>query len=351
MGAHLADILSLQGHDLVITTRKDRQDTEHVKYIIGDAHDNEFLQRLMSENWEAIVDFMVYNTVEFKKRIDCLLSSTQQYIYLSSARVFANEDIYITERSPRLLDMSKDKEYLQTDEYALTKARQENILRESGKYNWTIVRPYITFSEMRLQLGVYEKENWLYRALHGRPIVFSRDISQHYTTLTYGKDVARGIAGLVGNKKAFGEDFNIVTEEFYSWQEILDLYVDTLEKCIGHRPNVFYLDDCLNLKFERTRYQVEYCRLFDRRFDNSKILSVVSDLEFGDTRVLLRYCLQDIVMKLSFKPIGIMWEALLDRASGEYTLPAEFHHAKRYLKYLLFREAPFTWVKYIVNHK
>ena len=35
----------------------------------------------------------------------------------------------------RLLDISKDDKYLRTDEYALAKARQENILQKSGK-NW-----------------------------------------------------------------------------------------------------------------------------------------------------------------------------------------------------------------------
>ena len=85
---------------------------------------------------------------------------------------YANENGRITEKSKRLLDVCTDEEYLKTDEYALTKVRQENILLSSGKKNWTIIRPYITYNVERLQLGVYEKENWLYRALHGRSIVF-----------------------------------------------------------------------------------------------------------------------------------------------------------------------------------
>ena len=60
----------------------------------------------------------------------------------------------------------KDEEYLKTDEYALSKARQEDILHRSGKNNWTVIRPYITYSEIRLQLGVLEKELWLYRFVH-----------------------------------------------------------------------------------------------------------------------------------------------------------------------------------------
>ena len=70
--------------------------------------------------------------------------------------------------------MIKDEEYLNTDEYALSKARQENILHEAGCNNWTIISPYITFSETRLQLGVLEKEDWLWRAINGYSIVFQK---------------------------------------------------------------------------------------------------------------------------------------------------------------------------------
>ena len=94
-----------------------------------------------------------------------------------------------------------DEEYLKTDEYALSKARQEKILEESGYLNWTIIRPYITYSKERLQLGIYEKEDWLYRVLNGKTIIFSKDIEKYKTTLTYGYDVANIIADLIFEKK------------------------------------------------------------------------------------------------------------------------------------------------------
>lgn len=70
------------------------------------------------------------------------------------------------------MDVCNDKEYLDSNEYAIAKAKEEDILFRSPNKNWTIVRPSLTYAENRLQLGVYEKENWLYRALHGRAIVF-----------------------------------------------------------------------------------------------------------------------------------------------------------------------------------
>lgn len=349
MGLHLTEILSEQGNEVFVTTRQQRESKETVFYLQGNAHELSFLHSLFCTEWDVIIDFMVYNTIEFQERVCLLLKSCKQYIFLSSARVFADTDTYITECSPRLLDISIDMKYLVTDEYALTKARQENVLRESGYANYTIIRPYITFSEERLQLGVYEKEAWLNRALHGRTIVFSSDIARHYTTLTYGLDVAYGIVGLVGNPKALGEDFNITTNEAYTWQEILQVYLDVLEKYSGHRPNVKYTEEALNLQFQSMKYQVKYCRLFDRRFDNKKILSAVSNIKFGDTLQGLRCCLEQFLSKPSFLYQEAVMEALKDKITREYAVRKEFHTTWQWAKYFLMRCAPLQVIKHRIG--
>src|SRR5699024_6282776 len=118
-------------------------------------------------------------------------------------------------------------EYLNTDEYALAKARCEDLLNRSGNKNYTIVRPSITYGPERLQLGVLEKENWLYRALHGRSIVFSEDIASKLTAMTIGEDVAKGIAAITGQESARGEAFHITCETPHTWQEILQYYLET----------------------------------------------------------------------------------------------------------------------------
>ena len=92
----------------------------------------------------------------FTKRYKLLLENTKHYIYLSSYRVYADEQHPITESAPRLLDVSDDKEMLETDTYALAKARQEDILSASSFKNWTAIRPAITFSKRRYQLVTME---------------------------------------------------------------------------------------------------------------------------------------------------------------------------------------------------
>ncbi|MFW5804660.1 MAG: NAD-dependent epimerase/dehydratase family protein [bacterium] len=225
MGIHLVKLLATNEINTFVTTRKKIKSEKNLTYIQGNAKETSFIKKLLQERWDAIIDFMVYKTNEFEEQASLLLNATNQYIFLSSSRVYANSENPIDENSPRLLDVSDDKVFLETDEYSLTKARQENILINSGLKNWTIIRPYITYSENRLQLGVLEKEQWLYRALKGRTIVFSKDMISKQTTLTYGEDVSKGIFSLIGNNDALANTFHITTNKSQTWGEILKTYI------------------------------------------------------------------------------------------------------------------------------
>ncbi|MBS7212311.1 MAG: NAD-dependent epimerase/dehydratase family protein [Megamonas funiformis] len=94
MGASLVPILAKRGNKVYITSRRKRiSEMDNIQYIQGNAHDREFLSSILNNrNYDAIVDFMVYNTAEFKSRIDLLLEHTSQYVYTSSSRVYANEN-------------------------------------------------------------------------------------------------------------------------------------------------------------------------------------------------------------------------------------------------------------------
>lgn len=142
MGKYLTQLLADRSR-IVVTTRKKRTSLGNVSYIQGDAHDLCFLKLLLNDNFDVIIDFMGYTTDEFRKRFLLLLDSCKQYMFLSSARVYSGVDGLITEETPRLLDVCMDEEYLATDEYALAKARQEDMLKNSERNNWTIIRPYI----------------------------------------------------------------------------------------------------------------------------------------------------------------------------------------------------------------
>lgn len=267
MGDYLKDELLNAGDDVYITSRRPHQSVDNLHYLCGDAHDTDFLKSVVGEiKPDVIVDFMVYGTAEFRVRFEYLLSHTRQYIYVSSYRVFANTKPLI-EASPRILDACDDEEYLKTDEYALAKARQENLLRESPYENWTIVRPSITYSRNRFQFGCLEAGIVCFRALQGLPVVMPEEMLDKHATMTWAKDVARMIARLALNPGALREDFNVVTAESHTWREILGIYHMVLGMEVETIPMTDYLTIC-------ARYQTLYDRMFDRVMDNSKVLRV-----------------------------------------------------------------------------
>lgn len=337
MGNHLVDLFTDTDNEIVITTRVNRKSSQNIKYVTGNAKDDEFLKNILQERWDVIIDFMVYTTIDFKNRVDRLLNSTSQYVYLSSSRVYADSELPLKETSPRLLDISTDKDFLSTDEYSLAKARQEDILKNSGKNNWTIIRPYITYSSNRLQLGILEKEDWLYRALKGRSIVFSKDLYSKLTTMTFGLDVARGIKAIIGNSDTLNEVFHITYNTSILWSEVLNVYLNVLENHLGYRPKVI-LENLENFQiYHPATYQIKYDRLFNRKFDNNKIGKYIDVADFSSSYEGLELCLKDFIKHPTFKKINWRAEALKDRKTKEYANLCEIQGFKQKVIYLLFR--------------
>lgn len=337
MGTPLVEMLAKE-NNIFVTSRKVRQSTDNVHYIQGNAKDISFLRYILNERkYDVIVDFMVHSAKTFEMVVPLMLDNTKQYIFISSARVYAQSECPITEQTPRLLDASTDAKYLKTNEYALAKAREENLLLLSGRKNFTIIRPSITYNTNRLQLGVLEKESWLYRALHGRTIVLSHDIDNKLTTMTCGDDVARGIASIVGKQGALGEAFHITYGASMPWSEVFNIYKGVLEQHLGCEVPVLYTDKSTNFKFKRRRYQLVYCRYFNRTFDNSKIGHYCDVSKFVKPEVGLSNALSEFLQRPKFANIVWEIEAVNDRVAGEFTPLHEIPGLDNRLKYLAYR--------------
>lgn len=312
IGTYLREILSAKGNEVIVTSRSDQPPSAGVEFVKGDAKDVHFLTTVLDRvRPDAIVDFMIYSTNEFKMRRDLLLSKTRHYLFLSSYRVF-NEDEIITEKSPRLLDSSTDSEYLKTDEYALCKARAENLLREASDSNWTIIRPGITYSKRRFQLGCLEANTLCYRSFQGLPVAMPREMRKKQTTMTWGHDVALMIACLVLNPKAYGEDFNCASAEHHSWDEICGLY----ERLIGTKVRDCTVEDYIRIVGNSA--QVRYDRMFNRILDNRKVLAVtglkqedLSTLKDGLSREL-----EDFRKNPDYQYPNVAINARIDRILG-----------------------------------
>lgn len=336
IGSSLVKILSIC-NDVFVTSRYFHKNDHNISYIQGDAKDENFLDSILEQHFDVIVDFMVYRTVEFEYRMKKLLDNSKQYVFISSSRCYANSDNPIVESSDRLLDVVEDDEYLQTDDYALAKAREEDLLRNSGNKNWTIIRPYITYNAHRLQLGCYEKEYWLYRVLQNKTLVIPEDIADSVTTITFGQDVANCIAKLIGNNKALGECFTVATQESHTWREIQEIYFDIIEKKMGRRPKVIYIKDSNSLYGVCDECQIKYDRVYNRQFNIQKLNEIIGKYDFQATRKGIERCINDFIDNPSWGRISSKYEAWADRRTKEYTKLSIFKELREKLRYIKWR--------------
>lgn len=315
MGVYLVERLSRKC-EVYVTSRKCRPPCDDkssaVHFINGDAKDDVFLKYVIESVCpDGIVDFMTYTTEQFRGRVDELLRGCKHYVFLSTYRVFA-EQVPLTERSPRLLDVCTDAEYLATDEYAMTKARQEDILRKSGLTNWTIIRPAITFSKARFQFGCLEAWEVCYRSLAGLPVIMPREMMDRQATLTWANDVALMIERLLFNEKAYSEDFNVATSEHMTWREIGNIYAKEIDMTVEECSLNDYIDVI------GSRYQVMYDRMFNRIVDNSKVLSItgLSPKDFTPITLALARELQAFKKSPTYPVFIVSRLARIDKVVG-----------------------------------
>ena len=277
MGVYTVPYIVEKGYKVDVVSMDDiKSDNENLRYIVANAKDPEWLEGfLKEEKYDAIIDFMLYYEEGlFEKVYNLFLENTKHYVFLSTYRVYSSDELPIKETSPRQLEASKDEYYLSLEkkEYALYKARQEDLLRNSGKNNYTIVRPAITFSKTRFQLTTLEANVLVYRALNNKTVVLPKQAMNIEATMTWAGDVAKMFGAVLLNPKAMGEAYTFATAEHHTWAEIAEYY----KELIGLKYVTVDTDAYVEIMggSHIAKHQLIYDRCIDRVVDNSKILEL-----------------------------------------------------------------------------
>ncbi len=315
IGTFLVPELRKAGYSVTVTSRAPHTSNDAgVTYLLGNAKDDAFLDACLAQGYDAIVDFMIYSTEQFKSRYKKLMASTQHYLFLSSYRVYGDNGCApIREDSPRLLDSVNDPQYLATDEYGLAKARQEDLLRAYGRLNYTIIRPAITYGGERFQLGTMEANEFLVRALNKKPVVFPEEMLGKRTTMTWAGDVGKMIAKLVLNKSACNNVYTAATAESRTWKDVLAIYQQILDMEV--KPVSL-------AEYERIvgrPWQIRYDRMLHRVIDNTKICVAagMKQSELMPLRDGLRIELYQFTRAPKFRPVDDAMQARFDEACAK----------------------------------
>lgn len=253
----------------VICLEDNISDNSNLRYYKANADLKYLTEFLKDKYYEGIVNFIHYTSVDAYKSVHKLLcSKTDQLIFLSSYRVYADLQHPITETAPMLADVVKDdEEFLKTENYALPKAECEKYLREeSGTKNWTIVRPVISFSDKRFDLVTVSGREIIDAAKSGKTILLPKAAKNLTAGLDWAGNSGKLIANLLFKKECFGEAYTVSSGQNLTWGEVADIYT----RLTGVKFRWAETEEYVNTG--HGGYILIYDRLYDRAVDNTKIL-------------------------------------------------------------------------------
>ena len=230
--------LSETGHDLWLLNRGTRKNEvpANVRQVICDIDDEAtVLASIEGEMFDAVCEFIGFVPAQMERDIRLFRGRTRQYVYISSASAYnkpaANHVITegTTLANPHW-------------QYSRNKIACEELLMKEYRDNGfpiTIVRPSHTYCERGVPTSVHgPKGSWqvLKRMMDGKPVIIQGDGTSLWT-LTWNEDFARGFIGLLGNPKAIGEAFQIMSGEQLTWTQIYEC----IAKALNVTPRFYYV--------------------------------------------------------------------------------------------------------------
>jgi len=348
MGRPLVNALYEKGYELTVVCRKKIEDNRSsIKYRYGNAKDLGFINSVLNEVYDTIIDFCWYTSKEFALNYEALLNGTKQYICLSSAAVYSDIPSPKNENSPRFLETDPPEEGTQKyNWYCYEKARIEDILIKSKYRNWTIIRPGTTMNDNHFCWGHDWNADWALRIMQGKKVIIPIDMLQYKFSLSYGGHVRTMLMALIDNEKALGQIFNVNSTEVFSWQELLDFYRKVFSKA-GYEIKTKKVQSQELIKLNpNLSYWYERARLLDRVFDSTKVYDLMDNEKFCPMLNLMEQWVNDFITKNSSKKIedGALWHtAWMDRITKDSTPRKYFSCTESYLRYLIMRYAPKLW--------
>lgn len=268
------------GWEVWLLNRGNRSDVvpEGVHHIICDISDEAAAAKaLEGMEFDTVSEFIGFTVDQVERDYRLFKGKTKQYIYISSASAYNKPAAnYVITEGTTLAnphwEYSRNK--IECEEFLMKKYREEG-------FPVTIVRPSHTYDERNVPLGVHGKKGFyqvIKRMMEGKPVIIQGDGTSLWT-VTFNKDFAIGYTGLMGNRHAIGEAFQITGDETLTWNQIYQAIADAL----GVKLNAYHVSsDYLSAVGDKYGFDFEGSLTGDKSvsvvFDNSKLKRVVPDM-------------------------------------------------------------------------
>ena len=272
--------LLAQGHEVWLLNRGNRKldFTGDINYITADINDEaDVAEKIKDMYFDAVGEFIGFTVDQVERDYRLFKGKTNQYIYISSASAYHKPAAnYVITEGTTLAnphwEYSRNK--IACEEFLMKKYREEG-------FPVTIVRPSHTYDERSIALGVHGKNgSWqvIKRMIDGKPVIIQGDGTSLWH-LTFNSDFAIGYTGLVGNRHAIGEAFQITGDETLTWNQIYQTIADALGVEL---KAVHVSSDFLSAVGDPCGYDFEGSLTGDKSvsvvFDNSKLKRLVPEM-------------------------------------------------------------------------
>lgn len=273
LGTYTArELLRLGSHVDIICPEEKHSEHQKLCFYKNYATEEVLRDLLSRKHYDGIVNYIHYPNVDEYKPIHKLLTdNTKHLIFLSSYRVYANLENPITERAPLLLDVTDDKNFLENEKYAISKAKAEKFIQnESNTKNWTIVRPVISFSDKRFDLITHSGREIINLAKIGESIILPKEAKDLTAGLDWAGNSGKLIANLLFKEEAVCEAYTISSAQNLTWGEVASIYSKLLSAHFKWVDLEEYIEQ--DTTIQNNPWILKYDRLFDRKIDNRKVL-------------------------------------------------------------------------------
>ena len=268
-----------KGYKLTVMNRGKRKTylPNGVESIICDFKDkNALVSSFKNKKYDVVVDFLSRVPSDMDRVYPVFCDKCEQYIFISSSCVYcrAEKDFPIREDSPKPnTDWNYNVEKYETEQ------RLIEMSKSCSSY-YTIIRPYITYDDERIPLGIapiYRYHRTIIERIKAGKPWFIWDNGQAITTVTHTSDFAVGVVGLFLNTKAKNEDFHITGDFYYRQDEIVKMLFSKLNMPCN---SVSLSTEELSNKLPDYAETLKGDRSLNALFDNTKIKSAVPELSF-----------------------------------------------------------------------
>ena len=194
-------------------------DLERVAQYKCNRHSPRMLARLVPDiSYDALIDFCAYEPGDIKSIIDVLGDRIKQYIFFSTASVYAQSEEFLNEGAP-LLDIP-DSDGDPAIEYVRKKLELERELIEACEYagvEYTILRPAFIYGPFNYA----PRESYFIELIAKKYVVPVPIDAPARFNFVYVLDVAEALMACIGDERAYGEIFNLASDEVIMYQQLM----------------------------------------------------------------------------------------------------------------------------------